>query len=312
MSNTIQIKRRVTGLPGAPTTLKNGELAYNELDDNLYYGKGSDVDQNATSIVTVAGPGALSAQAAAADPLALGTATVGTSTLFAREDHVHAMPSLSELNIPTDSVALNGQRITGLADPVDATDAATKQYVESVAQGLDVKASVRVATTENLSALSGLLTVDGQVLVAGDRVLVKDQTATSANGIYVVAAGAWTRATDVDAWDELPGAFTFVEQGTQAGTGWACSVVPTGVLGTDPVAFSQFSGAGTVQAGDGINVTGTMISAVGTADRISVSASGIDIASTYSGQDSITTVGTVTNGTWSATIDGTSIDCGSF
>lgn len=312
MSNTIRIKRRLTGQAGAPTTLKNGELAYNEVDDNLYYGKGSDIDENATSIVTIAGPGAFLDQAAINTPEALGTAAVGESSLYAREDHVHAMPALSELNVPTASVALNGQRITGLADPVDASDAATKQFVESVAQGLDVKASVRVATTENLADLTGLPTIDGQLLVVGDRVLVKNQTNATENGIYVAAVGIWARAVDANAWSELPGAFTFVEQGSQAGTGWVCGASPTGTLGTDLIQFTQFSGAGTVQGGNGINVSGNTITAVGTADRISVSESGIDIASNYVGQASITTLGTVTTGTWSASIDGTTIDCGTF
>lgn len=208
---------------------------------------------------------------------------------------------LDQMAAPTASVAFNSQKITGLSDPTAAQDAATKNYVDSVAQGLDIKVSVKCATTANIT-LSGAQTIDGISVVAGDRVLVKNQTTASANGIYVASATAWTRATDMDAWAEFVSAFCFVEQGTTQGdTGWVSTVDAGGTLGTTSVTFAQFSGAGTYIAGAGLTLTGSTFDVVGTANRITVAADSIDIASTYVGQTSITTLGTIATGTWNAT-----------
>lgn len=193
--------------------------------------------------------------------------------------------------------------------PTEGTHAATKTYVDSVATGLDVKNSVRVATTENIDLTTGgLLTIDGVTLAANDRVLVKDQSTASQNGIYVVVDGTWTRATDADNSPETGevtgGMFTFVEEGTQyQDTGWILSS-PNGsvTLDTDPLVFTQFSSAGVIQAGAGMTKDGNTLNVVGTADRITVNADDIDIASTYVGQTSITTLGTVTTGTWNAEV----------
>lgn len=206
----------------------------------------------------------------------------------------------------TDALALSGGTMTGAitlaADPTQAMHAATKQYVDATAQGLDVKQSVKAATTANIT-LSGAQTIDGVSVVAGDRVLVKDQTAASGNGIYIVAAGAWTRATDMDAWTEVPGAFTFVEQGTvNADSGWVCTADQGGTLGSTAITFAQFSGAGQITAGNGLTKTGNTIDVVGTANRISVGANSIDIDANYVGQSSITTLGTITTGNWNATV----------
>jgi hypothetical protein len=140
-------------------------------------------------------------------------------------------------------------------------------------------------------------------LATGDRVLVKNQDTASENGIYVVqASGAAVRATDFDADAEVtPGAFTFVEEGTQADSGWVLTTDGAITVGTTGLTFAQFSGAGQITAGDGLTKSGGTINAVGTADRISVSADAIDISTAYAGQTSITTLGTVTTGVWSAT-----------
>lgn len=209
--------------------------------------------------------------------------------------------SVAQLAAPVAALAMNSQKITGLADPTSAQDAATKAYVDSVVQGLDPKLSVRVATTANIT-LSGTQTIDSISVIAGDRVLVKNQTTTAENGIYVAAAGTWTRAIDADAWSELVAAFTFVEEGTvNADTGWVSTANAGGTLGTTAVGFTQFSSAGAYTAGNGLVLTGNSFDVNGTSNRISVNADSIDIASTYVGQTSLTTLGTITTGTWNAT-----------
>jgi phage-related tail fiber protein len=172
-----------------------------------------------------------------------------------------AQASLSDLSSPTSDFDFDGHKITDLADPTNPQDAATKYYVDSVAQGLDPKASCVAASTGNIATLSGLLTIDGVTLSSGDRVLVKNQTAAENNGIYVASASAWSRSTDMDTWAEVPNAFTFVEGGsTQADSGWVCTSPAGGTLGTTAITFVQFSGAGTYIAGTGLTLTGNEFS----------------------------------------------------
>jgi hypothetical protein len=168
--------------------------------------------------------------------------------------------------------------ITGLANPVNDSDAANKGYVDALAQGIDAKASVIAATTANIT-LSGAQTIDGISIVAGNRVLVKDQTLPANNGIYLCATGSWTRTTDADTYAELVAAFTFVEQGTQANNGYISTITAGGTLGTTPITFAQFSGAGQITAGDGLTKTGNTLN-VGTASsgRIVVNSDNIDLA----------------------------------
>jgi hypothetical protein len=204
---------------------------------------------------------------------------------------------LDQMAAPTSAVSMNSQKLTNVATPTDANDAANKAYVDAARSGLDVKASVRAATTANIT-LSGEQTIDGVSVVAGDRVLVKNQSTGSENGIYVCAAGSWSRATDADVDAEVtPGLFTFVEEGTVAAdSGWVLTTNGAITVGTTSLAFSQFSGAGQVTAGDGLTKSGSTLNVVGTADRITANADSIDIASTYAGQNSIVTVGTLTSG----------------
>lgn len=324
MSNTIRIKRRASGGAGAPASLNNAELAFNEVDSVLYYGVGTGgAGGTATTVLAIGGPGAFMAltgnqtiagvktfssaiqadiggNAATATKLLTGrnlsltgdaTATLtgfdGSSNISAAltlatvnsnvgtftKVTVNAkglvtaavQASLSDLSAPTASFSMGSQKITNVAEPTLSTDAATKNYVDSVAQGLDVKSSVVVATTANIT-LSGTQTIDGVAVVAGDRVLVKNQSTDSGNGIYVVAAGAWTRATDADTWAKLVSAFVFVEKGTLGSdTGWVSTIDNGGTLGSTAVTFSQFSGAGTYTAGTGLTLTGTQFSITNTA-----------------------------------------------
>lgn len=396
MANTIRIKRRASGSPGAPTSLANAELAYNEIDDVLYYGKGTGgAGGTASTTPAIAGAGAYltlsseqtvsgnktfsgdiivptqtstdsSTKAASTafvkaqsyltgnesitytgDATGSGTtsvtltlAAVGTAGTYTKVTtnskglvtsgatlEAADIPTLTaakisdfdtqvrtnrldQLAAPSESVSLNGQKITGLATPTADTDAANKAYVDATRQGLDVKESVRVATTGSIT-LSGTQTIDGVALVVGNRVLVKNQSPASANGIYVVAAGSWARSDDADASAEVTaGMFTFVEEGAaHADSGWVLTTDNPITLGTSDLAFTQFSGAGQVEAGTGLSKTGNTLN-IGTASsgRIVVNSDNIDLATagTAGTYRSVTTdaYGRVTSGTNPTTLSG--------
>lgn len=211
---------------------------------------------------------------------------------------------LDQMASPTANVSFNSNRITGLSDPQDPQDAATKNYVDAARSGLDVKQSVRVLLQNNLAPLGGLPLVDDIQLVENDRVLVVGQSTASQNGVYVAkAVGGWVRAEDANSDEEVgPGMFVFVEEGTSWGdSGWVLKTNRPIVLGTTSLEFTQFSSAGQSIAGNGLTKDGNTIDVVGTTDRISVTTGSVDIASTYVGQTSITTLGTISTGVWAGT-----------
>lgn len=152
--------------------------------------------------------------------------------------------------------------VTVTGNPTNALELVPKQYVDSIAQGLDVKASCKYASTANVASISGVLTIDGQSTATGDRILLKDQSSAAENGIYVADdAGAWARSTDMDNWSEVPGAFVFIESGdTLADTGWVCTADQGGTIDVTAMPWSQFSGVGTYTAGTGLTLTGTQFS----------------------------------------------------
>ena len=159
---------------------------------------------------------------------------------------------------------LTNQRITNLADPSGLADAATKQYVDLYVNGISFKAPVRVATTANIT-LTGTQTIDGVSVIAGDRVLVKNQTTASANGIYVAAAGAWTRALDADTNNEVVSGLTvFVTEGTASGDKQYSLLTDGAItLNTTALSFGQTAATGsTYTAGNGISLAGNAITAV--------------------------------------------------
>jgi len=212
--------------------------------------------------------------------------------------------ALSAVAAPTGAVSMATYKITNLGAPTDATDAATKGYVDNAVVGIDWKASVRAATTANLNISSDLEngdTVDGVTLATGDRVLVKNQSTGSQNGIYIVAAsGAASRSTDCDTAAELTASFAvFVEEGTaNADSGWTLTNDGAVTVGTTALTFTQFTGLGQVTAGDGLSKTGNtlnvtagtgisisgdavtntgVLSLTGTANQVTVSGSTGDI-----------------------------------
>ena len=297
-------------LGSAPSSPVTGQLYYSSADNTLYWWDGSawvsarggasatppattgalgtvqlagDLAGTATSPQIAAGV-ITDAEVAAANKdgalLTPSLRTIGGGTAQARSggDSLDklAIPNLTEADWPN-----NNKKITELADPTAATDAANKKYVDGVAQGLDTKQSVKVATTASIT-LSGTQTIDGVGVSAGDRVLVKNQGGTAgnvANGIYIVAAGAWTRATDADTPPELESAFVFVDRGTtQADSGWVCTNDIPFIIGTDQIYWVQFSGAGQVTSGAGLTKTGNTLD-VGQGNGIQVQADTVGIAS---------------------------------
>jgi len=238
-------------------------------------------------------------------------------------------------NSPSTGVFTNISTTTGTitTSPVNSTDIANKYYVDAVAQGLGPKAACQVGTTVNIS-LTGLQTIDTYTTLAGDRVLVKNQSTSSQNGIYIASASAWTRSTDMDVWSEVPGAYTVLLNGSQSNTGWVSTATQTGTIGVTAMPWVQFSGNSTYFAGTGltlasntfsitntgvtantygsatqtvtfvINAQGQITSA--TSQNIAIAATQITsgtidsarISGSYTG---ITGVGTITAGTWNGT-----------
>ena len=202
----------------------------------------------------------------ATDPLAranhTGTQTASTISDF---DTQVRTSKVTDLTAPTSSFSMNSQKITNVATPTSDNDAANKAYVDAAITNVNIHESVVAATTGNVNlnnAVDNNKVLDGVTIKTGDRILVKNQNTTSQNGIYIVASnGAPTRATDYDAAGEVSaGDFIFVENGTvNANTGWV-QTYHVVTVGTDPISFTQFSGAGTYTAGNGLTLTGTTFS----------------------------------------------------
>ena len=286
MSNTIRIKKRAsTGSAGAPSSLSPLELAFNENDLKLYYGLSDDgaTPPSASSIITIGGSGAFfnktdtrSANAILAGPTSGSAAAPTFRSLVAGDipSITHTKVSdfdtgvrtnrLNEMTAPNGAVSFASQKITNLADPTADADAANKGYVDGVAQGLDIKESCQAATTANITiatALNNGDTLDGVTLSTNDRVLVKNQNTASENGIYKVGSSP-ARVDDLASGADASGAFTFVESGTVNGdNAFVCSSDKgSAVVGTNNLTFVQFSGAGQVIAGDGLDKSGNTLS----------------------------------------------------
>ena len=197
--------------------------------------------------------------------------------------------------------------ITLSGDPVSALHPATKQYVDNTLAGWFAKQPVKVATTGNI-ALAGAQSIDGVAAVAGDRVLVKNQTAPAENGVYVVASGSWSRATDFDLWAEVPGAFVFVNQGSTNGDrAWGCTADAGGTLGSTAIGFTQFMGTGAYQVSSA-ELTG--LSALSSAGMVARTSAGTYAARTVAAAGSDIIAITNGDGVAGSPIIGTSMATG--
>lgn len=189
-----------------------------------------------------------------------GTQTASTISDFDTQVRTNR---LDQLSAPTADVNLNSRKITSLADGVSASDAVNYGQLQAVLAGRQFKDGVRVATTANIT-LSGTQTIDGISVVAGDRVLVKDQSTGAQNGIYVAASGAWTRATDADNTsvdsEVKTGMSVFVSEGT-ANADKIFSLTTNGAitLGTTALTFATTGAGTTYTQGTGISISGSVI-----------------------------------------------------
>ena len=248
----------VQSLASAPSSPVKFQLYGNSGDNTLYWWNGS-------SWVSSGGfPGYGSVPAETTYGLVKAD---GSATTLARSDHTHGTPphtALEHVNIPLSALApptidvnFNNRKITGLGDPTVSTDAANKQYVDNAIAGLSWKDPVRATTTANIT-LSGAQAIDGVAVIAGDRVLVKDQSTASANGIYVAAAGAWTRAADADVAAEIEGLAVWVLEGTSNGDkAFVCTTNAPITVDTTGLTFVQFGAGTAVTAGAGLSGTST-------------------------------------------------------
>lgn len=376
MPNTIQLKRRTTSTGVSGITLATGELLFQEFDNQLLIKKsngdivpvGGEGTATAEGMVTTANrnqtiqgtktvSGTLNitgqiqiagtqvtADAAELNKLDGVNATTGEINTLAGVTAGTATASKVLVVDESKNLTLGAGLISTTGVPTDDAHLANKKYVDDVAQGLDVKASAHVATTEALPSVaynngsSGVgatltsnnnvaLSIDGHNMAVGESVLVKNQASALQNGIYqVTAVGSsespfiLTRRTDSDSGTELSaGSFVFIEQGTTNGsTGWVLSTSGAIVIGTTALVFTQFSSAGVADAGDGLQKSGTTLSVkTASSSRIAVSSSGVDLATSgvtaASNQVLFTvdTYGRITSATNSIPASaGISIDCG--
>ena len=182
----------------------------------------------------------------------------------------------------TNALSLSGGTLTGTltlsGNPVNNLDAATKAYVDASSTGLIVIQACKVATTANIGTFSGLQTIDGYAVQAGDRILVKNQTTASTNGVYVAASGAWARSGDSITY----GTYVFVTGGTaNLNSGWIVTTPNPITLGSTSITFTQFSASAAVLAGNGLSYSGNTLSVVPvSSSRLTSTSSGIDLATT--------------------------------
>ncbi len=278
--NKNEIQNAVAqNLASAPSAPVKGQFYFNSTggDNTLYWWDGSSwVPAKATG-------GAFPGYGSVPTETTYGQAAAnGAATTVARSDHTHGTPALPTHNAltATADVAFSGFKLTGVGTPTTGTDAVTKDYADNLAAGLAWKDAVRIATTANITQ-SGLAAIDGVTPVANDRVLCKDQSTGSQNGIFLAQSGAWTRATDADAVGELDGATVFVLEGTANGDkAFTCTTNAPITPGTTATAWVQFGAGTSYSGGAGLTLTGSTF-AVGAGTGITVNAD--DVAVNFAG-----------------------------
>ncbi|MBL0307659.1 MAG: hypothetical protein IPQ25_17015 [Chitinophagaceae bacterium] len=270
---------RVQNLASAPGTPVVGQVYYDTVANAAYVWNGTAWRPADAAKLT---DGTIPNTALTTNPLARAnhTGTQAASTISDFDTQVRTS-RLDQMAAPTASVAMNSQKITGLATPTVGTDAANKQYVDDTVAAISWKNEVRVATTANgtlASAFANGSTIDGVTLATNDRILIKDQSTQTENGIYTVnASGVPTRATDADSAGEINGAAVFVTNGTaNQGTRWVCNTVGTVTLGATNITFVQFAGGEAYTAGNGLTLATNEFN-VGAGTGISVAADAVSI-----------------------------------
>lgn len=305
-------------LSSAPSTPAAGQIYFNTTDKTHYVYSGTAwlkfTPSGAISNADIASDAAIALSKLATDPLARAnhTGTQASSTISDLASTVKGY-KLNEFAAPTADVSFNSQKITNVATPLSDNDAANKKYVDDAVAGLTWKESVNLLATANvpLTGNTGTVTIDGHSALtssnSGYRILLTAQTTAADKGIYDYTDNGTsytlTRSADATPYQELIGATVFVMEGTTYGkTSWVqANHYITSFSGQNWV---QFNGGEVVTAGAGLTKTGTTIDVIGTSNRITVNADSIDIASTYVGQNTITTLGTVSTGTWNGSTVG--------
>lgn len=222
---------------------------------------------NGTANITVA------ASAATLTGTSLASNVLSSSLTSVAAGTIGSMAVQNAGSVAITGGAISNASVTGLAAPTNPNDAATKAYADSISAGITPRTGVLVATTANI-ALNAPQTIDGVAVIAGNRVLVKNQAAPAQNGIYDVAAGAWTRSSDSNTAAKLLfGYYYFVSSGaTQVATSWFIQTPPA-VLGVDPVVFSQFSASASYTAGTGLNLASNQFSIAANQSALNITSS---------------------------------------
>jgi len=295
------LKAKLETLASAPATPVLGQIYYDSTKSQIgvctnavgpvwsYGGDITDVVGTLPIVVSVDGAGVATVSINAATTSTPGSMSAADKTKL---DNATNAATASTLVQRDGSGNATFNMLTINNAPTTATDVVNKAYADALVQGLDIKQSVRAIATTNIATLSGPQTIDTVSLVAGDRVLLIAQTTTTQDGIYVVAAGAWTRAADFALASTVAGAFMFVEEGSNADTGWVCTNNKgADVVGTNDLTFTQFSGAGSIVAGFGLTKTGSTLDVVAADNSIDVQADSIAVKLNATGAIETTATG---------------------